>query len=73
MTSWVNDALTVRSLVVLLAGTVLFIWGCVNYCQGKGQPGALGLLGLLSLIGLLVLVLLPDKHKGIREDSAKTS
>jgi hypothetical protein len=46
-----------------VAGLVLFIWGCVNYAQGKGHSGAWGLLGLLSIIGLVVLVLLPDKHK----------
>ncbi len=50
--------------IITLAGAVLFIWGCFNYCQGKGYSGWLGLLGLLSCIGLIVLVLLPDKNKG---------
>jgi hypothetical protein len=59
-----SDTMALLGLVLALAGLALFVWGCVNYCQGKGQPGALGLLGLLSLIGLLVLVFLPDKHPG---------
>ena len=48
--------------VLVLAGLALFVWGCVNYCQGKGYPAWLGLLGLLSIIGLIVLFLLPDRH-----------
>jgi hypothetical protein len=49
-------------LIVILIGAGFFIWGCVNYAQGKGYSGALGLLGLLSCLGLLVLVFLPDKR-----------
>lgn len=52
--------------LLLVAGAVLFIWGCMQYAKGKGYSGWLGLLGLLSIIGLLVLVLLKDKHKEIR-------
>lgn len=48
---------------VILLGAAAFIWGCVNYAQGKGHSGALGLLGLLSCLGLLILIVLPDKHK----------
>jgi hypothetical protein len=44
-------------------GTVVFIWGCMNYAEGKGSSKWFGLLGLLSLIGLLGLVLLPDQNK----------
>lgn len=50
-------------LVVGILGTILFIWGCWNYAEGKGYPGVLGLLGLLSCLGLLILVVLPDKNK----------
>lgn len=50
-------------LVVGIAGAVFFIWGCMNYAQGKGYSMWLGLLGLLSCLGLIVLVVLPDKHK----------
>jgi hypothetical protein len=58
-----SDDLMIVGLVLILVGAVFFIWGCVNYCQGKGYPGAFGLLGLLSCVGLLILVVLPDKHK----------
>lgn len=50
-------------IAVMLLGLAAFIWGCVNYAQGKGYPGAVGLLGLLSCLGLLILIVLPDKHK----------
>jgi hypothetical protein len=50
-------------LIIGLAGTAAFLWGCFNYAKGKGYPSLLGLLGLLSCIGLLILVVLPDKHK----------
>ncbi|MBN1204384.1 MAG: hypothetical protein JXB05_05625 [Myxococcaceae bacterium] len=49
--------------VLVLAGSVAFIWGCINYAKGKGYPGVVGLLGLLSCIGLIILVVLPDKYK----------
>jgi hypothetical protein len=50
-------------LLLVLVGLVAFIFGCVSYAQGKGQPGIFGLLGLLSIIGLIVLAVLPDHHK----------
>jgi len=57
------DGMGIIGLVVSIIGAGFFIWGCVNYAQGKGYSGALGLLGLLSCIGLIVLIVLPDKHK----------
>ena len=53
----------VVAVIAALVGTVLFVWGCCNYAQGKGYHWALGFLGLLSIIGLIVLALLPDKEK----------
>jgi hypothetical protein len=50
-------------LLLALAGAVAFVWGCINYAQGKGYHWALGFLGLLSCLGLIVLVVIPDKHK----------
>jgi hypothetical protein len=50
-------------LILLLVGLGFFVWGCLNYSEGKGYSKWLGLLGLLSCIGLVILVLLPDKHK----------
>jgi hypothetical protein len=49
--------------IVALVGAVFFIWGCMNYAEGKGHSKWLGLLGLLSCIGLLILVFMPDRHK----------
>lgn len=57
-----GDSLFFVGLAIILAGSAFFIWGCVNYAQGKGYPGVLGLLGLLSCLGLIILVVLPDKH-----------
>jgi len=42
---------------------VTFVWGCMNYAEGKGSSKWFGLLGLLSIIGLLGLFFLPDRHK----------
>ena len=58
-----EGAVATVGLVLALVGLVVFVWGCWNYAEGKGYPGALGLLGLLSCLGLLILVVLPDKHK----------
>ena len=60
-----SAAIALIGLIVLLVGEVFFIWGCINYSQGKGYSGAFGLLGLFPVcfIGLLMLVLLPDKHR----------
>lgn len=44
-------------------GVLVFVWGCMNYAEGKGSPKWFGLLGVLSLIGLLGLFFLPDQHK----------
>ena len=49
--------------VLILAGLVLFIWGCISYSKGKGHHRGWGFLGLLSILGLIILALLPDKHK----------
>jgi hypothetical protein len=57
-----GESMAVIGLLVTIVGAAVFIWGCINYAQGKGYSGALGLLGLLSCIGLLILVVLPDKY-----------
>ena len=51
------------SLVIYVFGLVIFVWGCMNYAEGKGSSKWFGLLGFLSLIGLLGLFFLPDQHK----------
>ena len=54
---------TIGSLVILV-GAIAFIWGCAQYCRGKGHSPWWGALGLLSILGLIVLFFLPDRHKG---------
>lgn len=61
------------SIALGLAGAVFYIWGCVNYTQGKGYSGWLGLLGLLSLVGLLILVVMPDRRKHGEPPAAPSS
>lgn len=51
------------ALILMLLGTVFFIWGCMNYAAGKGHSKWFGLLGFLSCIGLIILVFMPDHHK----------
>ncbi|HWX19413.1 MAG TPA: hypothetical protein VN578_05840 [Candidatus Binatia bacterium] len=48
---------------IWVLGLLVFVWGCMNYAEGKGVSKWFGLLGILSLIGLLVLFFLPDHHK----------
>ena len=71
LVSIAGRVLTVRGypqlgLLIALAGFILFIWGCAEYCNGKGQSPWLGLFGILSIFGLLVLFFLPDRHKDAR-------
>jgi len=55
--------LAIVGLILVLVGLILFVWGCMNYAEGKGHSKWLGLLGLLSCIGLVIMILLPDRHK----------
>jgi hypothetical protein len=50
-------------LIMVVVGAVFFIWGCMNYAEGKGHSKWFGLLGLLSCIGLIILIFMPDHHK----------
>ena len=56
----------VLGILIILFGVASFIWGCMNYAEGKGHPKWLGLLGLLSLPGLIILFMFPDHYKGAR-------
>jgi hypothetical protein len=58
-----NDGMVGIGFVVLLAGAIVFIWGCGQYAKAKGYSPWFGLLGLLSILGLIALVFFPDKHK----------
>jgi TRAP-type C4-dicarboxylate transport system permease small subunit len=65
LAAFVGGPVGILGVILALAGLILFIWGCMNYAEGKGYSKWLGLLGLLSCIGLLVLVVLPDKNKTV--------
>jgi hypothetical protein len=58
-----HGAGAILGMIVVLVGAAFFIWGCMNYAEGKGHSKWLGLLGLLSCIGLIILVVIPDHHK----------
>jgi len=64
--AYANEAAAIPALVLTLLGAIFFIWGCMNYAEGKGHSKWLGLLGLLSCIGLIILIILPDHHKQTR-------
>ncbi len=44
--------------VLILAGLPAFVWGAMNYAQGKGRSPWFGLFGLLGILGFIVLVVL---------------
>ena len=51
--------------LLILVSMPVFIWGCMNYAEGKGHSKWVGLVALASVIGLIVLILLPDhNHQG---------
>ncbi len=61
--SRIGDAGKIFALILMLVGAVFFVWGCMNYADGKDHSRWLGFLGLLSCIGLIILIFLPDHHK----------
>lgn len=52
----------VFGLVLILISVPMFIWGCVNYAEGKGHSKWVGLVGLAGIIGMMVLIILPDQN-----------
>ena len=56
-----EDTTAIFGIVLLVASVPIFVWGCMNYAEGKGHSKSIGLVGLAGLIGLIVLVLLPDQ------------
>lgn len=49
-------------LALILAGVPAFIWGGMNYAQGKGHSRSIGLVAILGILGLIVLILLPHRN-----------
>lgn len=58
-----GNTAAVLGLLLTLVGVVPFIWGCMNYAEGKGHSKWVGLVGVAGIIGLVVLIVLPDQHK----------
>jgi drug/metabolite transporter (DMT)-like permease len=60
-----GDTAAIFWKLLILVSMPVFIWGCMNYAEGKGHSKWAGLVALASLIGLIVLILLPDhNHQG---------
>lgn len=53
-------------LLLILASLPVFIWGCLNYAQGKGHSKWVGLVGVVGIVGLIILTVLPDQHKEVK-------
>jgi hypothetical protein len=50
--------------LIIVAGNVVFVLGCINLARAKGQPWYYGFLGLLSCVGLAILwFVVPDRAK----------
>ena len=59
----IGGATALVGLILILASLPVFIWGCMNYAEGKGHSTWVGLVGLAGIIGLIVLILLPDQQQ----------
>ena len=58
-----GDTAAILALVLVLISIPVFIWGCMNYAEGKGHSKWVGLVGLAGIIGLIVLIVLPDQDR----------
>jgi len=56
-----GDTAAILGLVLIFVSIPVFIWGCINYAEGKGHSKWVGLVGLAGIIGLIVLILLSDR------------
>jgi hypothetical protein len=48
-------------LALVLCGLPAFVWGAMNYAEGKGHSRWFGLFGLLGILGFIALIVLPLK------------
>jgi uncharacterized membrane protein len=48
-------------LALVLCGLPAFVWGAMNYAEGKGHSRWFGLFGLLGILGFIALVVLPSR------------
>jgi hypothetical protein len=65
--SGAGDTGCAAGLLLIIGGWPVFIWGCLNYAEGKGHSKWVGLVGLAGCIGLVVLAILPDLRKEGRD------
>jgi len=61
--SGVGEIGAIIGLLLILVSIPVFIWGCMNYAEGKGHSKWVGLVGVAGIIGLIVLIVFPDQHK----------
>jgi hypothetical protein len=52
----ISDTGAMLGLVLIVLSIPVFIWGCMNYVEGKGHSKWIGLVGLAGVIGLIVLI-----------------
>ena len=57
-----NSGSDAPGMTLTLFGAGFFIWGCMNFAEGKGYSKWFGALGLLSCLGLGILLIIKDKH-----------
>ncbi len=53
----------ILGLVLIVLSIPVFIWGYLNYAEGKGYSKWVGMAGLAGIVGLIVLVVLPDRDR----------
>ena len=53
-------------LILAIVGLLVSVTGCMQYAEAKGHSKWVGLVGLLSCLGLLILLMLPDRYRGMR-------
>lgn len=58
-----GNTAAILGIVLIVASIPVFVWGCMNYAEGKGHSKWVGLVGSTGLPGLLVLILLPDRDR----------
>ncbi len=49
-------------LALVLCGLPAFVWGAMNYSEGKGHSRWFGMLGLLGILGFIALIVLPPQQ-----------
>ncbi len=48
-------------VLLVLASLPVFIWGAMNYAEGKGHSKWVGLVAVGGIVCLIILIILPDQ------------